>query len=245
MIRNPSISALHDPMTATQKRNPLRRRCHSGSVIILIATILGVTRGAPSKATPIQSLDLIGTDIHLVLTTDWERRYRIEVSRDLTTWKTATISPSAEGVSLAVRLPRSGSESQFFRASLFEWEELHAEWLEARQRWRTQGVSTYRFECRWNCNCPFWGWTQVQVRDGVVVDVVAVDTGLPLPKEQWSLYLSIDGLFDWIESRRGLHPAELRAAFDPALGHPVSGYADLSRFIADEELGFELRALSF
>ncbi|MFM7213664.1 MAG: DUF6174 domain-containing protein [Verrucomicrobiota bacterium] len=214
-------------------------------MIILIATLLGVTHGAPSKATPIESLDLIGTDIHLVLTTDWERRYRIEVSRDLTTWRTATISPSAEGISLAVRLPRSGSESQFFRASLFEWEEVHAEWLEARQRWRSQGVSTYRFECRWNCNCPFWGWAQVQVRDGIVVEVVAVDTGLPLPREQWSLYLSIDGLFDWIESRRRLHPVELRAAFDPALGHPVSGFADLSRFIADEELGFEVRAVSF
>jgi hypothetical protein len=38
---------------------------------------------------------------------------------------------------------------------------------------------------------------------------------------------------------------ELRAAFDPELGHPVSGYADISRMIADEELGFTLRALSF
>lgn len=44
--------------------------------------------------------------------------------------------------------------------------------------------------------------------------------------------------------RRGLHPVELRAAFDPALGHPVSGFADLSRFIADEDLGFEVRAVS-
>lgn len=245
MNRNPSIPVLIDPMTVTGKRTPLRRRFHSRSALVLIAAILGVTRGTPSKATSIQSLDLIGTDIQLVLTTDWDRRYRIEVSHDLTIWNTAAISPSAEGTSLAVRLPLSRSESQFFRASLFEWEELHAEWLEARKRWSSQGVSTYRFECRWNCNCPFWGWARVQVRDGAVVDVIAVDTGLPLPREQWSLYPSIDGLFDWIESRRGLHPVELWAAFDPALGHPISGYADLSRFIADEELGFEVRAVSF
>ena len=40
-------------------------------------------------------------------------------------------------------------------------------------------------------------------------------------------------------------PAELQAVFDPTLGYPVSGFADISRLIADEELGFSLRALSF
>lgn len=45
--------------------------------------------------------------------------------------------------------------------------------------------------------------------------------------------------------RRRCHSVELRAAFDPALGHPVSEFADLSHFIAGEELGFEMRAVSF
>lgn len=196
-------------------------------------------------ATEIRSARLSGSNLQLDLATDWDRRYRIESSGDLLDWKTILVTEPSQGTSLAAGIPIAGTSSGFLRASLFEWEELHAEWLLARQRWRAKGLTSYQFECQWSCHCPFWSWARVTVRNGIVTEVVAVDTGEPLPKEQWSTYLTIEGLFEWIESQRGLHPVELRAAFDPALGYPVSGYADISRMIADEELGFTLRALSF
>lgn len=197
------------------------------------------------EATEIRSARLSGSNLQLDLATDWDRRYRIESSGDLLDWKTILVTEPSQGTSLAAGIPIAGTSSGFLRASLFEWEELHAEWLLARQRWRAKGLTSYQFECQWSCHCPFWSWARVTVRNGIVTEVVAVDTGEPLPKEQWSTYLTIEGLFEWIESQRGLHPVELRAAFDPALGYLVSGYADISRMIADEELGFTLRALSF
>lgn len=196
-------------------------------------------------STEIRSASFSGSNLQLELICDWDRRYRIESSGDLSNWKTVLITDPSQGTSLKAGLPTAGTSFAFFRASPFEWEELHAEWLLARQRWQAHGPKTYQFECLWGCHCPFSGWSRVQVRDGVVTEVVAVDTGEPLPKEQWSMYVTIEGLFDWIESRRNLHPAELQAVFDPTLGYPVSGFADISRLIADEELGFSLRALSF
>lgn len=216
------------------------------ALIRLSLGIVGLGIGCEClEGTEIRSVSFSGTNILLNLSSDWDRRYRIEASSDLTIWRTVLITEPSQGVSLVAGVPTAGATSSFFKASLFEWEELHAEWLLARQRWQGRGLSTYQFECRWNCNCPFWGWARVQVQDGVVTEVVAVDTGKPLPKEQWSMYLTIDGLFDWIESRRELHPVELQASFDPVLGYPISGYADLSRNLADEELGFEIRALTF
>lgn len=230
----------------TQRENPGGTTSSRSSWRRLVLGVFGLILGcASTDGTEIRSARLQGDGVRLDLVSDWDRRYRIEASDELTMWRTLRITEPAQGPSLVAGIPITGSTFGFFRVSLFEWEELHAEWLLGRERWRASGVTTYQFECRWTCNCPFWGWVRVQVRNDVVTDLVGVDSGEPLPKDQWGMYRTIEGWFDWIESQRSLHPVQLSAVFDRTLGYPRSGSVDVSLRIADEESGFEVRNLTF
>lgn len=181
-----------------------------------------------------------------LLSTEWGRRYRIEASTNLVSWETKLVTEASQGASLAVVVKAPAATPHFFRASLFDWEELRAELQAARQRWRANGLVTYQFQFYWRCiicHPNFKELVRVEVRDGSIVGVTKVATGEALPPDQW-VHDTVEGLFDWIEGKLALHPVVLWVTFDPALGHPVSGFVDQSSLMNDEEMGFELSSLS-
>jgi hypothetical protein len=185
-------------------------------------------------------------ELRLALPTEFGRRYRIEVSTNLVSWETKLVTEASQGSSLAVVVKAPAATSHFFRASLFDWEELRAELQVARQRWRTNGLATYQFQFYWKCNnCHpnFKELVRVDVRDGSIVGVTKLATGEALPPDQWVHY-TVEGLFDWIEGKLALHPEVIWVNFDPVFGHPVSGFYDQSSLMNDEEMGFELSSLS-
>ena len=185
-------------------------------------------------------------ELRLAFPTEFGRRYRIEASTNLVSWETKLVTEASQGSSLAVVVKAPAATPHFFRASLFDWEELRAELQAARQRWRTNGLATYHFQFYWKCNnCHpnFKELVRVDVRDGSIVGVTKVATGEALPPDQWVHY-TVEGLFDWIEGKLALHPEVIWVTFDPALGHPVSGFVDQSSLMNDEEMGFELSSLS-
>jgi len=185
-------------------------------------------------------------ELRLAFPTEFGRRYRIEASTNLVSWETKLVTEASQGSSLAVVVKAPAATPHFFRASLFDWEELRAELQAARQRWRTNGLVTYQFQFYWRCiicHPNFRELVRVDVRDGSIVGVTKVATGEALPPDQWVHY-TVEGLFDWIEGKLALHPEVIWVTFDPALGHPVSGFVDQSSLMNDEEMGFELSSLS-
>lgn len=185
-------------------------------------------------------------ELRLALPAEFGRRYRIEASTDLVSWETKLVTEASQGAFLAVGVKAPVATPYFFRAVLFDWEELRAELQAARHRWRTNDLVTYQFQFYWRCivcHPNFKELVRVDVRDGSVVGVTRVATGAALPPDQW-VHDTVEGLFDWIEGKLALHPEVIWVTFDPALGHPVSGFVDQSSLMNDEEMGFELSSLS-
>jgi hypothetical protein len=196
-------------------------------------------------------------ELRLAFPTEFGRRYRIEattnllanVSTNLSTnqvsLETKLVTEPSQGPSSAVVVKAPAATPHFFRASLFDWEELRAELQAARERWRTNGLVTYQFQFYWRCivcHPNFRELVRVDVRDGSIVGVTSLATGEALPPDQWVHY-TVEGLFDWIEGKLALHPEVIRVTFDPVLGHPVSGFVNQSSLMNDEEMGFELSSL--
>ncbi len=102
-----------------------------------------------------------------------------------------------------------------------------SEMQQARQalaRWEGRGFTDYRFEFRAACFCPteLSQWAQVEVRGGVVVAARSVDTGMPFPGSQLSMWRAIETHFaDLFRERDETGLADITARFDPVLGHPV------------------------
>ncbi len=185
-------------------------------------------------------------ELRLAFPTEFGRRYRIEASTNLVSWETRLVTEASLGASLPVVVKAPAATPHFFRASLFDWEELRAELQAARQHWLANGLVTYHFQFYWRCvNCHpnFKDLVRVDVRDRSIVGVTSVATGEALPPDQWVHY-TVEGLFDWIEGKLALHPEVIQVAFDPVLGYPVSGFYDQSSLMNDEEMGFELNSLS-
>lgn len=93
--------------------------------------------------------------------------------------------------------------------------ELRVRWAE----WRAAGPDDYRFELRRTCFCipDVVTPARVEVRDGVVVDARAIDTGRRLPLE---LFDPIDALF-----ARAIDAAErgepVEASYHRTLSYPT------------------------
>lgn len=185
-------------------------------------------------------------ELRLVLPATFGRRYRIEVSTNLTSWETRLVTEPSFGSALTVVVTTPAAIPHFFRASLFDWEELRAELEAARDRWRASELVTYQFLFHWRCvicHPNFRTPSQVDVRDGAITGVTQLTTGETLPPDQWVHY-TVEELFDWIEGKLAQHPEVMQVEFDPVLGHPISGYYDLTSLMNDEEMGFALYSLS-
>jgi hypothetical protein len=185
-------------------------------------------------------------ELRLALPAEFGRRYRIEASTNLLSWETKLVTEASQGSALAAVVQAPAATPHFFRASLFDWEELRAELQAARQSWRASGLATYQFQFYWRCiicHPNFRELVRVEVRNGSIVGVAKVAAGEVLPPDQWVHY-TVEGLVDWIEGKVALHPEVIWVTFDPVLGHPVSGFVDQSSLMNDEEMGFELSSLS-
>jgi len=110
---------------------------------------------------------------------------------------------------------------------------------DARRIWG-DGPAAYSFNFRWGCFCSadFTDTVRVTVTNHAITDVTSLATGIAVPKEKWSFWMPVEGLFDLIDEAI-TRPAEvLEVQFDASTGFPLSFSADYSRQIADEERSF-------
>ncbi len=116
-----------------------------------------------------------------------------------------------------------------------------------RELWRSQGASDYRYVYQATCFCiqeaviP----VEIQVTDGSIVSVTAVETGEPADPAFFSGDLTIDGLFATLSAALDQDPARFDVTYDPELGYPRSAFIDFDERVADEEQGFTARDMLF
>ena len=101
--------------------------------------------------------------------------------------------------------------------------------IHAKERWASRPFADYTYEIRTSCFCPpeLNQWSRVEVRNGAVVDVDAVDPDPAFPITTISWWQPIDTLFADIEramAGSGFSSvyAEVNVTYDAQFGFPTS-----------------------
>jgi hypothetical protein len=99
---------------------------------------------------------------------------------------------------------------------------------QARARWDARPFADYSFEIRTFCFCPpeIGQWTRVSVRNGVVVDVDAVEPDPNFPITTLVYWQPIDSLFSNLYRAMSSGSfdspyADIEVEYDPELGYPT------------------------
>lgn len=110
----------------------------------------------------------------------------------------------------------------------------------SRALWESTGYTDYTYLYRLACFCPpqLLETARVSVSDGQITEVYLVDSDTPAPPDSYSLYLTIDGLFDRLAGSLASDPVVFEVTYDGAAGYPTSAQIDISEQIADEEYSF-------
>ena len=87
----------------------------------------------------------------------------------------------------------------------------------AQARWRSAGLTSYRYVHGLSCFCAYVGPALVTVRSGAVVQVVSRTDNTEQPV---ATRPSIDSLFAFVRQELQRAPANLIVTYDPVLGYP-------------------------
>jgi hypothetical protein len=121
---------------------------------------------------------------------------------------------------------------------------------EAKALWASRPFTNYTYEIRTSCFCPpeVTQWARVEVRNGAVVDVDAVDADPAFPITTLSYWTPIDTLFSDIEralSSGGFSSvyARVDVTYDAQLGFPTSIEYVAKPNIADAGASISVRSV--
>ncbi|MCC7052392.1 MAG: hypothetical protein IT355_03935 [Gemmatimonadaceae bacterium] len=87
----------------------------------------------------------------------------------------------------------------------------------AESRWRSAGITSYRYVHSLSCFCVTHGSAEVTVIAGQVVRVVSREDGADEPV---AYRPAVDSLFAFVRQQLRDDPGHLTVAYDPALGYP-------------------------
>jgi hypothetical protein len=107
--------------------------------------------------------------------------------------------------------------------------------------WSSQGLDSYSFTWRRDCECIDSGrQIRIEVVDGQIASALYVDDETPVSTELQAHLLTIDGVFAEITDALAGNADLVDVAYDPDLGFPASVYVDYSTGVADEELALQI-----
>ena len=111
---------------------------------------------------------------------------------------------------------------------------------ENRRKWAEKAIKSYQYEFERICFCPPAVTKRVKltVRDGAVENVQQADTGEAVDKSKYELYLTVEGLFDYIQAAIDKKAHSVNVAYDPELGYPTSVDVDYIEHAVDDEIRF-------
>lgn len=114
-----------------------------------------------------------------------------------------------------------------------------------RRLWIEGGPASYDYVIERQCFClpEGRGPVRVGVTDGAVTSREYVDSDGAVPSEMEPYFPSVEGLFAFIEDAVERSAEEIRVTYDVETGVPVSIWIDYERQMADEEMGYSVRAM--
>ena len=123
-------------------------------------------------------------------------------------------------------------------------ESTQASILKNQARWERSGINNYAYETAWQCFCPpeYTALVNVDVAQGQIAALEFVDSAMGPVIPGQERYLTVDGLFDFIQDALDRDAFQIRAEYDSELGYPREVFVDYSELMADEELGFIVTA---
>lgn len=104
--------------------------------------------------------------------------------------------------------------------------------------WKDQGITDYEFTLQITCFC-IYEYTlpkQIVVRNNEIQTV----NGIDYSTLEFETYMTLDEFFDYIRERQSQNPVVEELTFDPEYGFPTYIYFDISKMIADEEVGYTI-----
>ncbi len=108
---------------------------------------------------------------------------------------------------------------------------------DSEHQWYSLGVTHYSVDQLGYGQCFYCQQpVRLTIKDNRIVNVVLIDTGDPVPRTEWELYETIDGLFGLIRSVKNAY--QVRVQFDSTYGYPRSVWINPSEQIQDEEIGY-------
>jgi len=125
--------------------------------------------------------------------------------------------------------------------------ELREELVRNREAWEAQGISGYQMEFRWNCFCPadHVALVIISVTQGDTIDsVVFAESKLPVDRRYSADYPTINGLFDLIQGAVDRPAFQIEVKYHAELGYPLSAAIDYDPRIMDEEMAFQVGAVT-
>ena len=125
--------------------------------------------------------------------------------------------------------------------------QLRKELIWNRELWEAQGITDYQLEFRWNCFCAPDYVEPVVIsvtRGGTVNSVVFAKKKLPVDRRVSADYPSIDGLFDLIQDAIDRPAFHISVTYHAELVYPLTAAIDYDQKIMDEEMGFQVGAVT-
>jgi hypothetical protein len=123
--------------------------------------------------------------------------------------------------------------------NLCRYDDLGKELTAARDLWRGTGINSYSMTIQRASFHQLAAWPNSRPLKLVVRDGHATGN-LPRVDPAWLQSVTVDGLFDFIETEAAKHPDCLNVSFDPTFGFPTSIRIDPVFGGADDELEYSI-----
>jgi hypothetical protein len=130
-----------------------------------------------------------------------------------------------------------GFEVQSIRFPGRDYAALQEELDLMRARWTAAAAADYTFIMRWGCFCPpeITAPVRVTVRSGKVDSVDYVERGRFDQPPGIDRFVTIDGVFDFVQRQIDNEADSIKVSYDRALGYPAEVTVDLIAMAIDDE----------
>ena len=112
--------------------------------------------------------------------------------------------------------------------------------LKGLELWESLNINDYNMTQTISCFCFPYEFTQpkdIEVENNLII---SIDGKNPTETVGYSSFMTIDELFDFIESKLDEQPEFYEIEYNEEYGYPETLYFDMSKMIADEEIGYNI-----
>jgi hypothetical protein len=115
----------------------------------------------------------------------------------------------------------------------------------AMAKWKSAGLHDYSYHYQWSCFCPeeYRKAVVITVRRDSIAGVVFAGTRAAVPRENWSRYQTIDGLYTMLQEAVDHKAYRMDVTYDEDFGYPRTASIDYDEHLADEEAYFTADSL--